>query len=399
MNCLPISLLILLGALTAIGPLSIDMYLPAFPAIEYSLTASPGSIDFTLASFCIGMAVGQLVYGPLIDHYGRLQPLLMGLAIYTLATAGCTWADSMNQLIIWRFLEALGAGVGIVTSRAIVRDRCATHEAAGVFSMLILVIGLAPMVAPLLGGWVSAFFGWRAVFGVLALYAAALWVVAYFRLPETHTVQSLPPLQLNRVFAHYGKIVVERPFIGYALMASLVYAGMLAYIAGSPFVMIKLYHIRPENFGWVFGCNAVGLMVGSQINARLLKRYPLTHLLRIAVWVPCLSGGLLAALAWIGWLPLPWVLAGFFFYVTSVSFVGPNAIASALAHHGKQAGMASAVLGATQFLLATLAGSLVGFFHDNTAKPLMTVMALCGFGVWLAHHLKPSDPGESVHET
>jgi DHA1 family bicyclomycin/chloramphenicol resistance-like MFS transporter len=377
--------LILLGALTAIGPLSIDMYLPAFPAMERDMRAVAGSMEYTLSSFFIGMALGQLFYGPVSDRFGRRRPLLAGLALYVLASLGCAYAGNTALLAGLRFIEALGGCAGLVITRAVVRDRCGARDSARAFSMLILVMGLAPILAPLIGGVVASWLGWREIFLLLALYGTIGLLAVYHGLPETHDTRHEPPLHLAKVLGDYGHLLMSRGFIGYTLAGGLAFAGMFAYIAGSPFVLIQLYGIPAEHFGWVFGANALGFVVASQVNVRLLRFRSLSWLLHHAVWLPALAGAVLALASLQGWMALPLVMAGFFLYVASLGFIGPNATAAALATHGQQAGTASALMGALQFGIATLAGAMVGFWHDGTARPLMLVMAVCGAGAWLAH--------------
>jgi DHA1 family bicyclomycin/chloramphenicol resistance-like MFS transporter len=381
---LPIPWLILLGGLIALGPLSTDMYLPAFPAMTRSLAAAPGAVEFTLASYFIGLSVGQLFYGPFSDRFGRRGPFLAGLALYFLATLGCLLADTVGSLAGWRFLQALGGCSGMVIVRAVVRDRCNAREAARAFSLLILVMGLAPILAPLLGGWVVTTLGWRAIFAFMGIYGLAGLLAVYFGLPETHDTRHEPPLRLGPVLADYASLLKSRSFVGYTLVGGLGFAGMFAYIAGSPFVFIQLHGVPIELFGWAFGVNALGYVVASQINARLLKTRSLTGLLRRALWLPALAGPTLALLGLADWLPLPVMMAGFFLYVASLGFIGPNSAAAALATHGQMAGKASALMGSLQFGLATLAGGLVGLLHDGSVRPLMLVMASSGIGAWLA---------------
>lgn len=402
MSTLSLPWLILLGGLIAVGPLSIDMYLPAFPAIEQGLAAAPGAVQFTLASFFIGLALGQLVYGPVSDRFGRRRPLMAGLALFTLASVGCALAGTVVELAAWRFLQALGGCAGMVIVRAVVRDRCNARDAARAFSRLILVMGLAPMLAPLVGGWVVTTLGWRGVFALLALYGLVFLLAVWRGLPETHDTRHQPPLRLGRVTADYLSLFASRAFLGYTLVGGLAFAGMFAYIAGSPFVLIQLYGIPAQHFGWVFGLNALGFVLASQVNARLLKRIPLTRLLRHAVWVPALVGlylvlATLVLLALDGGLAPYFVMLGFFLYVASLGFIGPNSAAASLATHGQLAGTASALMGAIQFGLATLAGALVGLWHDGTAWPLLVLMALCGAGAWLAHRWVAAPLEHGVH--
>lgn len=385
MTCIPIRWLFLLGALIAIGPLSIDMYLPGFPVIEKNLGAPPGGAEFTLASFFIGLALGQVVYGPLSDRFGRRKPLLAGFTLYFLASLGCAMADSVPVLVAWRFLEAFGGSAGMVIVRAVVRDRCAAREAARAFSMLMLVMGLAPVLAPTLGGWIVLFLGWRAVFFFLAGFSLLCLLAAWLSLRETHDTRAAMPLHLGGVWDDFRSLLSNRAFLGYTLSGGLAMSGMFAYIAGSPFVLIDLYGIPAQHYGWIFGVNAFGLIVASQLNARHLKNRPPTLLLRHALWAPALAGTSLALLGFMGWLSFSLLTAGFFVFVASLGYINPNSSAAALATHGQKAGTASALMGALQFGLATLAGALVGILHDGTALPLTGVMALCGIAAWAVH--------------
>ncbi|MDD5387850.1 MAG: Bcr/CflA family multidrug efflux MFS transporter [Gallionellaceae bacterium] len=389
--------LIILGALTAIGPLSIDMYLPAFPSLERELAATPGNAELTLAAFFIGMAVGQLFWGPLSDRFGRKPPLYVGLAVFALASLGCALAENITTLTLWRVLQALGGSAGMVITRAVVRDRCAAREAARAFSMLILVMGLAPILAPLLGGWVSTLFGWRAIFYLLTAFALACLLAIRFGLAESHATRHEPPLNLGGVLRAYGGLFASRPFLGYSLSGGLAMAGLFAYIAGSPFVLIELGGIPAAHFGWAFGANALGFVIASQLNARALKTHEPSRLLRRALWLPALSGIALAVLAGNGLFSLPALLLGLFLYVSSLGFIVPNASANALATHGQRAGAASALMGALQFGLATLAGAGVSLLHDGSARPLTWLLALCGVAAWGVHRLliHPHETGHS----
>lgn len=385
LTCIPIRWLFLLGALIAIGPLSIDMYLPGFALIEHDLGAQAGAAEFTLASFFVGLALGQLAYGPLSDRFGRKKPLLAGFSLFLFASVGCALAGSIPALAAWRFLQALGGCAGMVIARAVVRDRCAAREAARAFSMLMLVMGLAPILAPTLGGLLVTALGWRAVFVGLAVFSLLCLAAVHFGLEETHDTRHAPPLRLGGVLRDYLDLLANRAFIGYTLSGGLAMSGMFAYIVGSPFVLMEIYGVSARHYGWIFGVNAFGLIVASQFNARHLKSRPPTLLLRHALWAPALAGAGLALLSLAGWLSLPLALGGFFMFVAALGYINPNSSAAALATHGQQAGTASAFMGALQFGLATLAGALVGLLHDGSARPLAGVMALCGIAAWLAH--------------
>ncbi len=379
--------LVVLGALTAVAPLSIDMYLPSFPTVTKALAAPPGGMELTLAAFFIGLTLGQLAYGPISDRFGRKPPLYFGFALYMLASLGCGLSQNVTELWMFRFLEGMGGCAGISLPAAIVRDRLAARDAARAFSRLMLVMGVAPILAPLFGGWVLTLFGWRAIFVVLALFGAASLVSIRFGLSESHDTVHAEPLRLGSALRNYAYLLSNRAYLGFALAGGLSMAGMFAYIAGSPFVLIDLYGVKPEHYGWFFGANAFGLIASSQLNARVLASYPATTILRYSLFAPPLAGLALAVLALAGWISLPFFLIGFFIFVASMGWITPNAMASALATHGQMAGAAAALASALQFFFATLAGALVGVLHNGTGQPLALVMALCGCGAWLGHRL------------
>lgn len=377
---------LLLGGLTAVAPLSIDMYLPSFGQVEQDLHAPAGSMEWTLSTFFIGLMLGQLIYGPVSDRFGRKWPLYVGFAVYTLASLGCALADNITMLWVCRFLQGMGGCAGLVIPSAIVHDRMGARESARIFSLLMLVMGLAPILAPLLGGWLLQWWGWRAIFGVLVVFGLiCLWGVR-LGLQESHDITQEPPLQWGTVARNYRNLLRDRTFMGLVVSAGLTRAGMFAYIAGSPFVLMQLYGVTPQNYGWFFGANALGLIVASQLNAYWLKKTAATTLLRLALWLPPLAGSALAVLALTGWMSLGWFAAGCFVFMSSVGVIGPNASATALATQGQRAGTAAAFNGALAFLFATLAGTLVGGLHNGTSEPLALVMALCGWGAWASYY-------------
>lgn len=362
-------LLVILGALMAIGPLSIDFYLPGFPLIAASLSVSPASVQLSLAAFFIGFALGQPLYGVLADRLGRRPAVLLGLGIYVVASVVCAVAPTLVVLVTARFLQALGVCAGIVVARAVVRDRYEAHEAARVFSLLMLVMGIVPILAPLLGGVVSQGVGWRALFLVLAVSGVLCWVVVFIHLPET-----LPaPVTTGRVF----QVLTDRAFLTYAVAGGIAYAGMFAYITGSAFVFIDYFGIPAQRFGWIFGANAAALIASSQGNRWLLQRRDVQWVLRRA----------LPALALVGvWLTLAgvtdsgvWAVAvPLWLYVGLLGLTYPNTTALALQHHGAQAGAAAAWVGTIQFVSAAVAAWMVSVLHDGTALPMTTVVGACG---------------------
>ncbi len=369
--------IILMGALTAIAPLSIDMYLPGFPAIAADLSAL-GRVELTLAAFFIGVALGQLFYGPVSDRFGRKPPLYFGLALFASASVGAALAQSIEALVLWRLMQGLGGCAGMVIARAVVRDRCAPQEAAKMFSLLMLVMGLAPILAPLLGSFLLKVASWRALFAVLALFSTLCLFAIWKTLAESHDTKHAEPLQLGHVLENYGKLLRHRPFMAYTLSSGLAFSGMFAYIAGSPFVAMQLHGLTPQQYGWMFGANAFGLIAASQLNVMLLRRHGMTRILQAGLFIAAGAGLVLALLTALKLATLPWLLTGFFIFVSSMGLIAPNGGAAALADQGSKAGTASALMGALQFTLATLTGASMSLWHDGTALPLVCVMAFCG---------------------
>ena len=244
-------LLVTLGLLTAIGPFSIDMYLPGFPDIATNLQTTVSKVSLSLSSFFIGISFGQLLYGPMLDRFGRKKPLYIGLCLYILASVGCTIAASVNALIAWRLLEALGGCVGMVAARAMVRDLFPVNENAKVFSTLMLVVGVSPIIAPTLGGYLTASVGWRSVFIVLTLMAAGILTLVHFQLPESKKPDPYYSLKPKPIFIAFGKVLKEPQFYTYSLTGSMAAAGLYAYIAGSPYVFMQLYKVSEKQYGWI----------------------------------------------------------------------------------------------------------------------------------------------------
>lgn len=370
--------LLICASLTALAPLSIDMYLPSFPALAADLHTEIGQVQLTLGTFLVGLAIGQAFYGPISDRYGRKAPLYIGLTLYGAAAAGCALAGSVESLMLWRFLEALGGCTGLVVSRAVIRDRLEAKESARAFSSLMLVMGLAPILAPLIGGAVLSALGWRAIFWVHCGAAVLILWFVHARMEESLDPAHRRTLHPGTVLRNYWELLRDREFLGYSLAAGCVQAGMFAYIAGSPFVLIELHGIDPSHYGFVFGANAFGLIAMSQINTRLVRARSLDSVLGMALYAPLLAGLMLAVAALAGLAVLPVLLVGFFVFLAGMGCITPNASALALAHQSHRAGTASALMGTLQFGFGTLAGAAVSVWHDGTALPLAVVMALCG---------------------
>jgi DHA1 family bicyclomycin/chloramphenicol resistance-like MFS transporter len=381
-----LGLVILLGALTAFGPLSIDMYLPAFPTLTRHFHATPAQVQLTLTACLAGLALGQLVYGPLSDALGRRRPLYLGLVAYTVASLLCAVAPSALALTGLRFVQGFGGAAGLVIARAVIRDRFAGVALARFFSLLMVVNGLAPILAPLIGSELMRHWTWPAVFVVLAGYGAVLLLAASAGLPETLAPQRRRRGGLRDTGRTFGRLARDRAFVGYALCGGLVFAAMFSYISGSPFVLQEIYHASPRFFALAFGTNAVGIVLAGQLNAVLLNRIGPRSLL-VAVLLVHLAGALgVVAAVTSGSHHLGWLLPPLFLTVASVGMVLPNTTALALAEHADAAGSASALLGVGQFLFGALAAPLVGLAGSGTALPMAAVIAILSVAANLALH-------------
>ena len=372
------ALILLLGSVSALGPLAIDMYLPSFPSIARQLGSTTAAVERTMAAYFAGLAIGQLFYGPAGDRLGRKPPLYVGLSLFVLASIGCATAGSVPALVAWRFVQALGGCAEMVVARAVVRDRFEARDAARVFSALMLVMGLAPILAPLAGGWLVVHASWRAVFGVQATAGLICLVAVTFGLRESH-----PPARRQRhspgqILAVYGRLLRHRLLIAHALAGSLVLAGLFAYVAGSPFVFIQLHHVRPEHFWMFFGTNAAGLIASSQVNGWLVQRADPRNVLRGGLVAAATAGTALLIAAATGWGGFPGLLVPLFAFLCCFGFIVPTSTALAMAPHGTVAGNASAVLGAVQFAVSGLAGVVVSGLHNGTAVPMAAAICVSG---------------------
>lgn len=369
------TIILTLGALAALGPFSIDMYLPGFPAIAEDLNTTISRVGLSLTSYFIGISVGQLIYGPLIDRYGRKKPLAIGLLIYILTAIGCALAPTVDWLIGLRLLLALGGCVGIVAGRAIVRDLFPVNETARVFSSLILVMGVAPIIAPTLGGYVTATLGWRAIFYLLAIIATALLLMTRRFLPESRKPDPGVSLKPAKVAREYAQVFKEPSFLSYAVAGSISFAGLFAYIAGSPFVFMEYFGLDETLYGWLFGLNAFGFILGSQINRLWLRKRSSSQVaLRSAIFL-AVTSGLLGLGSIFGLLNVASTLSLIFSSLFFMGFLVPNTTALALEPFTRYVGSASALLGSFQMVAGALASALVSALHTGTPGPMALTMA------------------------
>lgn len=370
----PLGLILLLGALTASGPLSIDMYLPALPAIGRSLHATPAAMQQTVAAFFIGMATGQLIYGPLSDRVGRRPPLLFGLALYAAASAGCALAPSELVLICLRVVQALAGCAGMVIARAIVRDRFHYSEVLHIFSLLSLVMGLAPILAPLLGGWLLAVAGWRWIFGVQAVFGAAAGATALILLPESRSQATAEHARGEHPLQSYLALLRQPRLVGFVLTGAFSGAALFTYVAASPDILIGVFHVPPSRFGLFFGVNAFGLIGATQINARLARRVPFEVILKWANLAVFGAALLLAFDAVTSFGGLWGVMVPMFLVMASFGFNQSNATVGALGVDPLRTGAISSLFGATSFAAGAAAAAVAGALRDGTPRPMAFVI-------------------------
>ena len=369
-----VQLVLVLGALIALGPLTIDMYLPAFPSIAAELDASDSAVQLTLTGMLGGLAFGQLIIGPLSDAFGRRKPLLIGVVTHAAASVLCALAPSIYVLSGVRILQGFAGAAISVVAMATVRDLFSGVAVARLMSRLMLVIGLAPILAPSLGGLILELTTWRGIFGVLAAAAVVLTVVALFGIRETLPVERRRPADLRSTLRTYRSLLRDRTFVALVFIGGLMLSAVFAYVSGSSFVLQNGYGLDERTFGLVFGANAIGLTLASQLNPALIRRFSVLNVLSGATLV-----GLTAAL-WLlvagatGWMGLVGILAPLSLVVASCGLSLPNTPALALTRHGEAAGTAAAMLGAVQFGVGAVVAPLVGLSGSGSAVPMAAVM-------------------------
>ncbi|HVD79456.1 MAG TPA: multidrug effflux MFS transporter [Propionibacteriaceae bacterium] len=382
----PARTVVVLGLLSTFGPLSLDLYLPALPQLADDLNASASAAQLSITACLVGLAFGQLIAGPLSDRLGRRRPLIVGLVAFLLASVACALAPSVAILVLLRLIQGLAGAAGIVISRAIARDLYSGRALMIFFSRLLLVAGLAPVIAPILGGQLSRIMSWRGIFGVLAGFGAVLLLAGLFGLRET-----LPPERrivggFGRTLQGYNTLLHDRFFVGCALSSGLAGASMFAYIAGSTFVLQRIYGMSPQGFSLVFGCISLGLVAAAQGGARLALVWPLTRVLGLGLTINLL-GATALLMTVISGLPLAALIGALVIMVCAVGLIFPTANALAMADYPDLAGTASSLQGLSQFVFGAVAAPLVGIAGDQTALPLgivttsVSVCAMTSFAV------------------
>ncbi|MFE9437941.1 multidrug effflux MFS transporter [Streptomyces sp. NPDC006602] len=367
---------LILGGLTATPPLAMDMYLPALPEVTDALHAPAATVQLTLTACLLGMALGQLVVGPMSDRWGRRRPLLVGLAVYVVATALCALAPTVELLVAFRLAQGLAGAAGIVIARAVVRDLHDGMAMARFFSTLMLISGVAPIIAPLIGGQILRVTDWRGVFVVLTVVGALLAGVVWAKLPETLAPAERHSGGVGEALRAMRRLLADGAFSGYMLTGGFSFAALFAYISASPFVIQEIYGASPQTFSMLFGLNSVGLVIVGQINGKVLVgRVSLDRVLAVGLGIVILAATalLLMALGAFGEVGLAPVAAALFVLMSAMGVTLPNAQALALMRTKHAAGSASALLGTSSFLIGAIASPLVGVAGERTAVPMAVV--------------------------
>lgn len=372
-------LILILGALATISPFSIDMYLPGFPGIAKALNTSIDKVQLSLTSYFVGIAVGQLLYGPLLDRFGRRRPLYLGLFIYVCSSVLCAIAGSVESLVAYRLLQALGGCVGMVASQALIRDIFPVNKTAQAFSLITLVIAVSPMIAPTVGGYVTAHFGWQWVFIVLATITALIGLASYYYLPAGKGPNEKMSLMPRAVMKNFFLVARHPQFLVYGIAGGLAMAAPFAYIAGSPDVFMNLYGLSEQQYGWVFALLAGALIGSTQLTHILLRYWKSEIIIRNALIFQGIIGVLLVAGTLYGGWGLYSLIGLLLLFLAGQGLIGPNATSLSLAPFEHHAGSAAALLGAWRMGAGAIMSAMVSVFHDHTALPMVGVMASCAW--------------------
>ena len=374
-------LIVILSGLMAFASISTDMYLPALPALSQAFHTDPGRIQLTLSGFLVGFSLGQLLWGPIGDRYGRRTPIAAGVVLFIVGSAGCALSGSAAAMTGWRVVQAVGACAGPVLARAMVRDLYARDRSAQMLSTLMLVMGVAPLLGPILGGQVLAVWSWRGIFWVLVALGL-VGLVSLLALPETLPQNRRTSQGVRDALFSYVGLVRQRRLLGYAVSGGCFFGGIYAYLAGTPFAYIEYYRVPAQAYGLLFGINIAGMMAANLVNSRLVMRVGTDRLFRIGTAVAALAGIVLAANARTGFGGLPGLVVPLFFYVSMLGFIVANSVAGALSAFPHKAGAASALVGAMHYGTGIFTAAMVGWFADGTPWAMGWIIALAGCGAF-----------------
>lgn len=372
-----------MGFITALGPLAIDMYLPAFAAIADDFNVSHGQVERTLASYLLGLSLAQLFYGALADRFGRKKTLIAGLCIFIMASLGCAFASDIQHLIYWRIAQAFGGAAGMVVPRAVIRDQLDTRNASKALSLVMLVMGATPILAPIFGAQILIFASWKWIFLFMVLAGVILISFVIFKMEETLNPEYVAPLKIKLIAKNYKELLQHKRFMCYALAGGFGSAGMFSYIAGSPRIFIDIYGVAPENFGFLFGLNASALILMSQVSAKLLNKFTPEQLLKSAQISLVFATAIAILLTLFNVLSLSLLMLCLIGFMGSQGFVSPNCAALALREQGTRLGAASAMMGSLHMLCGASAGVLISAWQSSTAIPLTAILFFCASCSWI----------------
>jgi DHA1 family bicyclomycin/chloramphenicol resistance-like MFS transporter len=365
----------ILGALATVTPLAIDLYLPAFAQIADDFGTTPAKISLSVSSYFIGMAIGQMLYGPLLDRFGRKRPLYAGLIVFIIASIGCAQSRTADALVALRFIQALGGSVAWVAAVAMVRDFFPVKESAKVFSLLILILGVSPLLAPTFGGFIATTFVWQTIFYLLAVIGLIVLTVTFLYLPEGHKPDTSISLKVKPMLKTFIAVLVKPQFYTYTFAGAFGFATLFIYVAGSPVIFMEIYHVTPKVYGGIFALLSVGFIGGSQLNILLTRKFSSERLFRVALIIQVIASIIFLIGVYNEWFGLYSIIVMLFIELSCVGILNPNATALALAPFTRNVGSASALLGCTQIGVAALASSGVGAFNSQTAIPVVALMA------------------------
>lgn len=397
-------LILILGSLTALSPFSIDMYLPAFPEMAEALGTTTAKVSLSLSSYFIGLSLGQLVYGPLLDRFGRKPPVYVGLLLYIVASVACATVNTNESLIAYRLLQALGGCAASVATMAMIRDLFSVREGAKVFSLLILVLGVSPLLAPTIGGWVAHAYGWQPIFLILAVIGLILLLAVKFYLPESHQPDPSVSLRPGPIFKNFLEILKEPQFYTYVFTGAIAFSGLFVYLAGSPIIFMEVFQVSGQVYSWLFAGISIGFIGMSQVNVILLRKYRNSQILKTALIVQTLIGLSLIGGTFFQVYGLPIVVGHLFLFLACFGLINPNAASMAMAPFAKNAGSAAALMGFLQMGVGAMASMGVGVLGIREIWPIalilfgttFTALLILIFGSRNIHHSTGEDSPSPV---
>ncbi|MFH6936111.1 multidrug effflux MFS transporter [Flavobacterium sp. FlaQc-30] len=369
-----IKLILILGSLTALGPFSIDMYLPGFSDIAKDLNTTVAKVSMSLSSYFVGISAGQLLYGPLLDRFGRKKPLFIGLLVYILASLGCIYVTDIDSFIFLRFVQAIGSCAATVASVAMVRDLFPVKDIPKVFSLLMLVVGLSPMLAPTVGGYVTEDFGWHTVFLILMFMGIFILAASQIGLPNTYKPDPSISLKPKPIITNFLKVLKEPQFYTYAFTGAIAFSGLFSYVAASPIIFMDIYHVDAKTYGWIFAFMSVSFIGSSQLNSILLKRFSSEQMIYGALISQSVVSIVFLILSLNNLLGLYETIGMLFLFLACLGISNPNTAGLTLAPFAKNTGSASALMGAIQLGIGAFASFAIGVFVKDSIAPMVAIM-------------------------